>query len=340
MEPPELFQPMQREDLLRCVDQCYSESNDFLQVVLVDGESLTGRLPGKRALISDFGDCPDSEAKGMRLTPSSEVCFSAAGDLILRHDQPPDDVFSVMIPVSQIAGVGRIEFRQEQAVGTDALAPEAYCEFGKILKRRATMRGFSWFPEVRMYSPFGGHFRTGKWGKVHFKAPTALYCDWEYLQNRSGGINNVGLGVPIVSISFGWENSLWAKLFKHLKSRKVELSGVEDQPECTVSGFVSFINHAVAKPKNQDELTGLEMEGAEWVPAVMSEKRAQTYEDLKTMDWCFVYFRNDALMFPKRLWDHLSDAVTVFGEVFPAEIETENEKKNCFLKARAAAYIP
>jgi hypothetical protein len=44
-------------------------------------------------------------------------------------------------------------------------------------------------------------------------------------------------------------------------------------------------------------------------------------------------------MFPKELWEQMSQEIRVFAEVVPVNVNIEIGQRSCFLKVRCAAYL-
>jgi hypothetical protein len=172
-----------------------------------------------------------------------------------------------------------------------------------------------------------------KWGQVTFNYDTPLYCDWEFLSKKNSGINNLGVGIPIASFSAGWQVSLWKSFKKKLTQKSVPIEKLETKQEAMVSGFTYLLQSRNRKFNN------LEIEAGTWTPGIVVENRVSNGLELVNQSWALAYFNEDDFMVPKTLWPNFSQKIRVYGEVIPVSIELEYGKRNCFIKARAAAYI-
>ena len=81
------------------------------------------------------------------------------------------------------------------------------------------------------------------------------------------------------------------------------------------------------------------MESSTWAPGIISRSKVGDGEELKNMPWSLAYFNEDCFMFPKELWERMSQTIRVYGEIVPVIVDTEFGKKQCFIKVRAAAYL-
>jgi len=157
-----------------------------------------------------------------------------------------------------------------------------------------------------------------------------LYYDKDYLSQIRGGITSIGIGL-VASISIGWERSLrnlaWKKLLGKTERIK-EIYEVSEEREALIEGYIYFLDYEYRS-----------MEGVLWIPAILSSKPIRSKEITK--DWILVYFKKDSFEVPLDLWPNTP--IRVYGTLVPIElcIRLFNKviKLNCFVKARAAAYI-
>jgi len=170
------------------------------------------------------------------------------------------------------------------------------------------------------------------WGEVEFSDDTALYCDWEYLQRRSGGVSSLGGGALGFSLSAGWEESLWSEFRDAVETNQVELDETKDHSEVAISGHVDFVTYA-------NEYISKEMDGSKWIAGVISEESVEDVSALEEMKWNVGFFKKESLMFPLETWEHIANPVTVYGNVIDSPIETGFGSVDHFIKMRAGAYL-
>ncbi len=170
------------------------------------------------------------------------------------------------------------------------------------------------------------------WGKVEFSDDTALYCDWQYLQRRSGGVNSLGGGALGFSVSAGWEESLWSEFRDAVETNQADLDTTKDHSEVAISGHIDFITH-------KNNYITREMGGSKWIAGVISEESVEDVSELEKMKWNLGFFKMESLMFPLETWGHIADPITVYGNVIDSQIETGFGNVDHFIKMRAGAYL-
>lgn len=268
---------------------------------------------------------------------SSENAFSRPGYLM--SDIWPGQM--VFIPLNRIAGLSTFNFKQEtietpaiddEAGNVNESAAEVLRDF---LLENANAMGFLIEHNMVLYR----HHRMEtkiEFTDVTFSDGTALYSDWGYMQRISGGLNSIGVG----GISAGWSKSLWALFKKKIRTRTTALEEICSKQEAVISGFVTFIDENTnSDGKYPKEKSGLEMEGANWVPAAISSQKPDSPDDLIKIGWQLIYFRDDGVMFPLKSWDFISQPVHIFGEIIPVKAKTTMGDQACYLKARASAFV-
>lgn len=291
-------------------------------LTLTDGKSLPFEVEGHYAM-------------------SKDVFFARPGYLksAMRREQV------VYVPLNRIAGLNTLLFDQKivktlAREGEAGYVNESAAEIlFDCLLENANAMGFPVEHHVLYYS-IGMMESRIEFTDVTFSDETALYSDWGYMQRISGGLNSIGVGVAIVTLSAGWSKSLWALFKKKVGEQTKAFDESCSEQEAVVNGFVTFID----EKKNGDgmypkEGTGLQMEGANWVPAAISSRRPDSVDDLVQMSWRLIYFRDDGFMFPMKLWDRISQPIRVFSEVMPVNVKSPMGDQACYLKARAAAFL-
>jgi len=170
------------------------------------------------------------------------------------------------------------------------------------------------------------------WGDVNFQDDVPLYCDWEYLQHRSSGINSLGGGAFGFNLSTSWDDSLWSEFKDKVDGTQTAISDVDNYSEASILGYLNFA-------RDENDYVTKEMEGSEWIAGVVSSKYIEQTSELYENEWTVVFLKRDSLMFPLDAWEHITDQIILFGEVINTSINIGFGEVNEFLKIRAGAYI-
>lgn len=181
------LQTMPRKEIEKTVVSLYNSYMERVVIVLDNCESLVGDIR-KKAIRSD----------GVYVS-ASEACFSVPDTLELEYNHPREH--SIFVPVDRITGIA--EFHYEQDLSYDPAEWGKPREIGDSFYRilcsesleRAKRNGF--LVEYHEYDSVYSLFEepvTIRWGGITFTQDTPLYCGWEYLVRKSGGINSLGFG--------------------------------------------------------------------------------------------------------------------------------------------------
>jgi len=324
---------MPKAKILEVVDKLYNAGRYSIVVILTDGQALCGDIPrGVYRIDSEYNS---------ELVLASERCFSHPGTLEFYHGEIHNE-HSIYVPLEKIAGIAPLSYLQEQIKSNTLRSGDTYY-IGSAYKsifedslKKALERGFEVKRHFCVYKLYihKPHF---DWGNIKFTDNTPLYCDWDYFIKKNGELNSLGVGFG-VSFSAGWSKSLWSSFQSKIAKTEVSLEEVCNRSEVTLLGYVSFLVHRSNEHSLSEEET-LSMEGTDWIGAVITRNKIMSIEQLKGTIWAICYFRKDSFMFPQNLWEKFAEPIKIFGEVVPAPFITEFGKANCFVKARAAAYI-
>lgn len=251
---------------------------------------------------------------------------------------------TIIIPSWRIAGINLIKIsRSEDGVRIPArLLSDDLLTRAKKLSLQVNSIGITSHraridPHKRyvQYKPRGVlYYRPITLKGMAIKRGTPLYCDWRYLYTISGGLDSFGVGVPILSISAGWDSSLWSEYGKKL-AKVNSFESIENLSEATISGYLKFV-YRIKKDGLEKIVDYLSMEGERWIPAYLFKDNLP--EDDNTTKWHLIYFKESQLMVPKELLENTIQPITVFGEIVPATTLCERGEKNFFIKARCAKY--
>jgi len=319
-----------REEIIR--EFIDTSRSSWYVLTLTDGRSLSFEVPGP----------PEWEED-----PITRYALARPG--FLKSQSFKDCV--VYVPLDIIVGINVLSFtqkKQKKLLDEDVGGPKYYNKSAEDilfqdLLETAHELGFpiDLSPQAFALGPISLKSEQIEFTEVNFTNETALYSDWGYLQRISGGINSIGVGIPFASLSAGWSKSLWFEFKKKMGEKAKALSSACLGTEAFVSGFISFFDIGEEDSTNQSPKSScLIMEGASWVPAVISDERVDSAELLNGLNWCLTYFREDGLMFPIALWLRVNQPIRIYGEVVPVTIKVAGRDHPCYLKARAAAYVP
>ena len=184
-----------------------------------------------------------------------------------------------------------------------------------------------------------GTTKTLKWGDLSYKIDTALYADWNYLQTISGGINALGIGIGIFNLSSGWSKSLWSQFKNKVQHKSIDIDKISLENDAVIKGYISFIENYHNLPSLEHSIETVKMEGATWIPAIISNKKIFNTLDIRTAHWALVYLKEDGLMFPLNVWDRFTEPINIYCEIIHITISTEFGNVPFYLKARCAAYV-
>jgi hypothetical protein len=302
------LEPLARDQLAAALDEISDGGGSWATIVLTDGTALPARISPHGVL---------------------------SGDRLVLEDNRTFSEHTISVPADRVAGVSPFAFRQtytEQRFRRKVRKqpPSADDWLYRALTENAERAGLSVeFTSVLYRLP---HERPIRWGGIEFRTDTPLYCDWQFLARAAGGINNVGVGF-VVSVSAGWSKSLMSSFRKTVARTTEPLAMVCQHHEPACRGHVNLLAGA------GDDHDGLSMEGARWLPAIMTERPVADGRVDRSGAWTLAYFREDGFMLPHALWDKLSQPIRVFGDVISTPAMTDYGAVSCFVKVRAAAFL-
>ena len=327
--------PMPRTQIFEFIDICFLNEKYTIQITLIDGKTFLGTIPSQVTIFK--------LETNEKVTPSSKECCFFKDCLILEYNKPFNE-HSIYIPIDIIAGINVFDYQEqknkfefEPKTISPALNRSIYDYMFEDLLSYASKVDWKIIPHFCEYSlravtPF-------TWGDLTYKSDTALYADWNYLQNISGGLTSLGAGIGIFSLSSGWTESLWSQFKKKVQQKSIDIDKITTENEIVVQGYIIFIKHYSDLSILEGSYDTIEMEGAEWIPALICNKRIANITDIKNCKWSLVYLKEDCLMFPIKAWERISNSISLYCEVVHVSISTEFGHTPFYLKARCAAYI-
>ena len=261
--------------------------------------------------------------------------------LELSYKYTTNDGTIIFIPLNIIAGISFIDYTENLLSPLSLVSNKS--SYDLMLEESLIYAESHNFETFRLGTIYDSNYiiskKLFKWGDLTYKSNTALYADWNYLQNVSGGLNCLGAGIGIFSLSGGWSESLWNQFQKKVQQRSIEICNIDTENDAVVKGYIHFIKHYTNIPYFEPSIDIIEMEGSKWIPAIISTKRNIDKLDNKTNSWALMYLKQDGLMFPLKAWEKISNTINVYCEVVHVSISTEFGTIPFYLKARCAAYI-
>lgn len=312
-----MFSQIKKEDFTRAIKPLKRGSFDT-QIVLSDGSNIYCR-------VLDYSN----------------------GELIVTYIGATWNYSTVFIPRWMISGINNINLSHSEngtRIPADLLKNDLLALAKRLSLHTSSINTVSRRdyrerkdPHKRrgVYKPGGVfYYRPIVLKGLSIKRGTPLYSDWKYLYLISGGINSIGVGVPILSISTGWDSSLWSEYGKKL-AKVNSFESIENLSEATISGYLKFVYHI--KTDGLERIVDyLDMEGERWLPAYIFKDNLPEGDNAK--EWYLVYFKESQLMVPKELIENSKQPITVFGEIVPAATICDRGETNIFIKARCAKY--
>jgi len=175
--------------------------------------------------------------------------------------------------------------------------------------------------------------------RIQYKARTMLYFDAAAISARSGGINAIGGGCAVASVSLGWQAKLVGKAVGRLKRHIFEVGShcAARRSDLTLKGYVEFFDVSKAKPSSGGGPL-LEVEGALWTAAFVwrSPAAGRGSND----PWALCYFRQDCMGLGPASWERIVQPLRIYGDMQPHEQTMKLGVAQCYLKVRAAACFP
>lgn len=311
---------MPKNEIYSTIDFCYLNNRYNIQIILTNGMVLLGSIPVKSWTISESNPIT-----------AKERCFKK--ECLELYYTKIFNEQSIYVPIHMISGISIINYDQKKVPATQDsnLVASLYdLMFEELLKKAellnlATERYFYQY-SLKTTKPF-------LWGELSFKGEAALYSDWGYLSNISGGINSVGAGVGIISLSAGWDKSLWAVFKNKMDQKSLNIKFADEYKDGIIEGYVNFIER-YELPDFEKVVDRIEMEGTKWLPAIVSENNIKHAKDFQNCNWCVAFFKEECMMLPLNAWEQISQKLRIYGEIIPFSISTEFGVSKFFLKVR------
>lgn len=307
-----------------CYENGNEEDSEQIGVILINNHILFGYL--REQMIDYNGNITRNSLTGKD------------GYLELYYHEPFKET-SVFIPCKDIIGLFPLSIKQKKIKSNKERWADNYTTgsiydalFYRLLIEDAALLKYEVLHQEILYnlSPKTTFFN---WGKAYFEDTTPLYSDWNYFTKISRGLNSIGIGIPIFSLSIGWEKSLWNSFYKKLKKKNI------NNPICKgenkIKGYVRLFDLPSIN-KNQDPSEFLNMEGEKWYPGAFTLEKINNLKDLKRIDWQLVYFKSDSFLIPARLWSKIDQEISLLVEAVELSVSCKYGKSDYFVKVRAA----
>lgn len=312
------------------IEEAMNSSDKPNFILLTSGEMI---YAGSLTSIGEIADKLSEDYSLSDVFDAGKDVLDEEKYLVVKYDSVGYE-YEIAIPYSDIADLISIPFSHDKEESDTPASPRSISPTRKAFyDRTLEVAEESDYPVHNVLLMYNlGSPSNFSWGEVEFSDDTALYCDWEYLQRRSGGVSSLGGGALGFSVSAGWEESLWSEFRDAVETNQVELDETKDHSEVAISGHIDFVTH-------ENEYITKEMDGSKWIAGVISEEYVEEVSALEGMEWNIGFFKRESLMFPLETWEHIADPVTVYGNVIDSPIETGFGIVDHFIKMRAGAYL-
>jgi hypothetical protein len=313
------LEPIDVKALYEFIDCLYRERTKCIQITLTDGTNICGSISK---------DC------------IQDNCLELYYNKIFNEH-------SIYLPIDKISGINILEFTENieyiseesknYTYSYSGINKSAYDSFFEILFGVATKKQF------RIERHFFQYCLVAQkpfiWKDIQLNIDTPLYSDWSYLERISKGLNSIGIGITLASISAGWDRSLWDLFNKKVNEKSIKMSDAHKTNEATLKGHIMFIERYVNLPSLEKIVDFVNMEGGTWLPAIVCVEKVKNILELEGKDWALTYFKTDGFMFPQEHWERIQQKIVVYGEIVSVPISTEVGEIPFFLKARCCAYL-
>lgn len=242
----------------------------------------------------------------------------------------------LLIPSTKVAGIRPLTVQQKSISDENEISslPPLIQQLKKATIERADE--VEYINTVDEVSPVGKHYGAPvpdfNWNDIEFTDDTPLYCDWNYLTRKEGGLESLGAGALGFSLSAGWNESLWSSFNDIIENKQVQIGEEPGKSEVTLSGYIGLLSI-------DDNYVTKNMEGEDWIGGIISNEIIDGIDQFEDSNLSIVMFRKDSFMFPIDLWSDINNEVSVYGDVMNVSFNTGFSEADCFIKARAAAYI-
>lgn len=359
------FKAVPQEDLIKAVEWCFESNNCTLILTLIDGTSICGIISGHYSILGLGGlfkearaqDCcytnkeiilqdrrqfhekdyfiPFEKIAGITAFSYSqeEVNEDALNlylkklepDKLLRDDRNIGDLvflsqYNKITIQEKIVNNGRYHI----AMGFhDALLDDLYIKCRKL--------GF-------LISEYHCNYyrivsRPFAWGELKSETEYPMYVDWEYINNISGGINSIGVGILAVSGSVSWQKSLYSYRSKLMEKKSQNISNISKRDTGAVV-IKAYVDHIYMKTGKKKTVPYEFFAGDKWFPVILSEKPIQDDYDLQSTKWCVGYLKEKCMTVPKIAFEATQSPLKIQGEIVPMSLRTPFGNSELVIKIR------
>jgi len=169
-------------------------------------------------------------------------------------------------------------------------------------------------------------------GRIAFDSFQELYSDWDHLTRTTPTLNELGISLVGVSVSF--RQNLMSRFRKVFRPRDIialkSLGPNHEAQDTTLKGVVTFFEKRIFH----------EIEGNEWELGALTEEWQDNRTALEGVNWLPVYFRRDRFMFPREAWERITSPFLIVGSLQKTSLKTWFGEKGLHLLARFAAFVP
>ena len=338
-----VFNRLPKELISKSLKWCFVFGYRWVTITLIDGISLCGVISNLYIDIPFVNHKPDERDSILSGTITGD-CSYTDGAVVL-GDSLHFSTRVYFIPCDRIAGITAFYYAEEkllydQVKNEDYSKKEGYYydDNGIIdnliddLFHKCLALGFMiHFNRVHELRVVGS--QTFEWKGLYTLTEYPVYVDWEYLNNMSGGINSIGVGVSPLSGSISWEKSLYS-FRKELMNKKIlDISSIS---KSDVGAIVidAYIDDIYVKNGKKNIVPYETMEGDKWFPVILSEEPIKDDSDLQRGKWCIGYLREKCMMLPKKVFQTTQSPFKIQGEIVPMYLRTPIGDSEFIFKVR------
>lgn len=312
------LKPLEPKEILDFVRKSRDVGMRYLLITLIDGNHLIGR--------NGYHEGSEKE------------------DHVILSFFKGSTSIDTFVPFNRIAGISlwnveqEMEFKESEDVDEEDLNQESLDSILRTeLLEKAKHYDFDTH-KSRLVAKVSTKKLTH--GKPNFSGFTLLYCNdelikgdsfWERVKTVKMIIPGIGVGADV-----DVERKICSLAKKKIEQEISSLSNLKgnSNKKIVVRGFIQILTNSDGSDWTET------MDGKEWVYMALSEDRVKEFSKLDNKPWCICVCSKDKLFYPLKSIDKIEDPVNVYGEFIEMTIETDNEKKNGFIKASVLAFIP
>lgn len=305
------FSSIPAHSVLSAIKPIVGHNTSYASITLNNGSSIFGQVVAGKSRLAHI------KSKGYL-----EVLSLQAGKPQTQH-----------VAIRNIAGVSPIPYLHnvlgDKVCMTNPLEKIAFAK---------TKSGFgvAGAPGAKAYKTFHADIysvdlgNSPNWEYKRNPKGTAVYSDWDYFYEKSGGISGIGISI-VGGGSVSWKKSLYSEFWQALRGPTKDISYAYESETTLVKGYPLEAN-VTAKGK----ALRARMEGSEWKGYLICAEKPSKEKPLKNIGWILAYFKKKSFLIPKELLRTISDPIHFYGDIVTAKATSKIGTLKGYLKVRAA----